>query len=758
MPPGFGSVMFLALAIMVGAVIVGASAPVWAQPAETKSTEQKLEALIGTLKDEGRRQVLISDLQLMLEATKSKTTTVKADGVAGVLDDVSQRVGRISQSIVAAASALLDAPDIVSWARAVYNDPARRSTLASIIAIVVGVLFAGWVVEALMRLALRQPRARVEARAEDGVGATLVFLLARTVMDLAPIAGFAATAYGAVMILSPAPGVRLGALALINASVLARAIVVVARMVLAPRVASLRVLPIDDATANYIFIWIRRLANLTIYGAFAIQAALLLGLPVAAHAVFLKLLGLAIGGLFIMLVLQNRRPVAHWIRGGEDAIFASLRRRLGDIWHVLLILYFTVCFFVWALEVPGGFEFIFRASLITIVIILGARVILAASGHLANQIFRVSDDLKTQFPEMEARVNRYLPLLEKAGQILLFILAGLGVLQAWGLDILSWAASNKGRGIVGSVVTIIVIVVAAFAIWEVVSALIERYLAGKNGDTASRSQRVRTLLPLFRNVFLVAMTIMAALTILSELGINIGPLLAGAGVVGLAVGFGAQTLVKDIITGMFILLEDSIAVGDVVDVAGHSGVVESLTIRTIRLRDVRGTVHTVPFSEVNSVMNLTKDFSYALMEIGIAYRENVDDVIAVIKDVGISLRDDEAVAGSILEDIQVQGLDRFDDSAVIIRARIRTKPLQQWGVRRAFNKALKAKFDELGIEIPFPHQTLYFGEDKSGDAPAAPVRLLRDRGPKPPAPKPTAPRSTASQTPADGDDFFADES
>jgi small-conductance mechanosensitive channel len=750
---GFGSVLFLAVAVMIGASTPGLSAP-----AAPDSANQKLEALIGTLEDKDRRQVLIGDLRLMLETTKTETAAVKADGVAGVLDDVSRRVGHISQSIVAAASALLDAPDIISWGRSVYNDPERRNKLVMIVAIIIGALFAGWLTEAAMRLALRRPRARVEARAEDGVGATLVFLFARTVMDLAPIAGFAAAAYGAVTILGPAPGVRLGALALINASVLARAVVAVARMVLAPRVASLRVLPIDDATANYIFIWIRRLANLTIYGAFAIQAALLLGLPVAAHAVFLKLLGLAIGGLFIMLVLQNRRPVALWIRGGEDAILASLRRRLGDIWHVLLILYFTVCFFVWALEVPGGFEFIFRASLITIVIILGARVILAASGHLANQVFRVSDDLKTQFPEMEARVNRYLPLMEKAGQILLFILAGLGILQAWGLDILSWAASDKGRGIVGSLVTIIVIIVAAFAIWEVVSALIERYLAGKNGDSASRSQRVRTLLPLFRNVFMVAMTVMAALTILSELGINISPLLAGAGVVGLAVGFGAQTLVKDIITGLFILLEDSIAVGDVVDVAGHSGVVESLTIRTIRLRDVRGTVHTVPFSEVNSVMNLTKDFSYALMEIGVAYRENVDDVIAVIKDVGISLRDDEAVAESILEDIQVQGLDRFDDSAVIIRARIRTKPLQQWGVRRAFNKALKAKFDELGIEIPFPHQTLYFGEDKSGDAPAAPVRLLRDRAPKPAAIQPIAPKSTASQTPADGDDFFADES
>ena len=213
---------------------------------------------------------------------------------------------------------------------------------------------------------------------------------------------------------------------------------------------------------------------------------------------------------------------------------------------------------------------------------------------------------------------------------------------------------------------------------------------------------------------------------------------------------------KDIITGLFILLEDSISVGDVVDVAGHSGVVESLTIRTIRLRDVQGTVHTVPFSEVSSVKNLTKEFSYALMEIGIAYREDVDDVIGVIQDVGATLRMDEGLSASILEDIQVQGLDRFDDSAVVIRARIKTKPLQQWSVRRAFNKALKRRFDELGIEMPFPHQTIYFGEDKTGAAPAAPVRLVRE----PLRPKTSAaPHTPSSPSTAQGpssDDFITD--
>ena len=741
------------LAFLFAAVLTShAAVPVWAKEGSRENiTAPQIESLITTLEDDERRGRLVGDLRVLLDAANAQTESPPT-AATGVLDDLSQRVGRISQNIVAAAAAVLDAPAILSWTRAMFGDPARRNKFFAVIAHIAGFLLAGLVAEGALRLALRGPRGRVEARSEDGVGATLVFLLARTILDLAPIAGFAAAAYGAVALMDPGPAVRLGALALINASVLARAVVAVARMVVAPRVASLRVLPLGDTAANYVFIWIRRLANLTIYGAFAVQSALLLGLPLPAYELLLKLLGMAIGALFIMLVMQNRQPVAQWIRGEDAAVLSSFRRRFADIWHVLLILYLVVSFSVWALELPGGFEFILRASLLSIVIVAAAKLVLVAAGQFTARTFRLNDDVKARLPELEVRVNRYLPLLERTGRVLLFLLAGLGVLQAWGADILSWAASESGRGVVGSVATIAIIVVIAFAAWEVVSALIERYLAAKDteGGAKARSQRVRTLLPLLRNVFMVALTVMA------ELGVDIGPLLAGAGVVGLAVGFGAQTLVKDIITGLFILLEDSISVGDVVDVAGHSGVVESLTIRTIRLRDVQGTVHTVPFSEVSSVKNLTKEFSYALMEIGIAYREDVDDVIGVIQDVGATLRMDEGLSASILEDIQVQGLDRFDDSAVVIRARIKTKPLQQWSVRRAFNKALKRRFDELGIEMPFPHQTIYFGEDKTGAAPAAPVRLVRE----PLRPKTSAaPHTPSSPSTAQGpssDDFITD--
>ena len=456
----------------------------------------------------------------------------------------------------------------------------------------------------------------------------------------------------------------------------------------------------------------------------------------------LKALGLAVGLLLVMLVLQNRMPVASWIRGDADAFLPVLRRRVADVWHILTIVYLAASYSVWALEIEGGFQFVLRATALSVTIVVFGRLIELFLRKLVRRAFALGQELNTRLPGLEARTNRYLPLIQSTARGVLYVLVVLAVLQAWGLNIFSWFASDVGRFVIGRAIMIVLIVGVAVLVWEIIGAMIERYLAAtdSDGNTVTRSQRARTLLPLLRNVFTVVLSVVVTMTVLSELGLNIAPLLAGAGVVGLAVGFGAQTLVKDVITGIFILLEDSISAGDVIEVAGHSGVVESVTIRTIRLRDVSGTVHTVPFSDVSSIKNLTRDYSYAFMEIGVGYREDIDAVFAVIEELGAELRADPDFADRILDDIQVQGLDRFADSAVIVRARIKTKPLQQWGVRRAFNLRMKRRFDELGIEIPFPHQTIYFGEDRDGNAPAAPIRMLGEpSGTKPSASPATSP-------------------
>jgi small conductance mechanosensitive channel len=244
----------------------------------------------------------------------------------------------------------------------------------------------------------------------------------------------------------------------------------------------------------------------------------------------------------------------------------------------------------------------------------------------------------------------------------------------------------------------------------VVNGIIEGFLnkRQRNADDPGRGARLRTLLPLVRNAFRIVLVVMVSLIVLSELGINIAPLLAGAGVVGLAVGFGAQTLVKDVITGIFILAEDTISVGDVVDIDGKAGVVEAMTIRSIRLRDLTGSVFTVPFSAVTSVKNMTKDFAFALFDVNVSYTADLDKVAQVLRAVGAEMQDDPNYRRDILEPLEILGLNAFGESSVVFRARMKTRPMRQWDIGREFNLRMKRAFDEHGIEIPFPQRTITY--------------------------------------------------
>lgn len=222
-------------------------------------------------------------------------------------------------------------------------------------------------------------------------------------------------------------------------------------------------------------------------------------------------------------------------------------------------------------------------------------------------------------------------------------------------------------------------------------------------ESMEDSQRVRTLSRVVRYALTVATTVIAALLILGELGISVAPILGAAGVAGIAIGFGAQSLVKDYFTGFFLLLENQIRHGDVVEAGGKSGVVEELTLRYLRLRDYSGNVHFVPNNTISTVTNMSMGFAYAVVDADVAYGENVDRVIAVMRTVGEAMRQDPQFAPRILDELEIAGVDQWADSALVIRCRFRVAPLQQWNVRREFLQKLKEAFDREGIEIPYPH-------------------------------------------------------
>jgi small conductance mechanosensitive channel len=254
--------------------------------------------------------------------------------------------------------------------------------------------------------------------------------------------------------------------------------------------------------------------------------------------------------------------------------------------------------------------------------------------------------------------------------------------------------------------------------------LFKRYKKDKDDELKKRAD---TLSSIISSILMVIIIIVAAVTIMGQLGIRIGPVLAAVGIVGVALGFGAQHLVKDVISGFFILLDNQIRVGDVVQIAGRGGLVENINLRMTILRDLAGNVHYVRNGEIDVVTNMTKDYSRYVFEVGVAYREDVDEVIQVIKEIDEELRSDPAFKEDILEPIEILGLDQFADSSIIIKARTKTKPIKQWAVGREFNRRLKRKFDEKDIEIPFPHLTLYLGQDKQGQSPPLNVVMEQSR-------------------------------
>jgi small conductance mechanosensitive channel len=271
------------------------------------------------------------------------------------------------------------------------------------------------------------------------------------------------------------------------------------------------------------------------------------------------------------------------------------------------------------------------------------------------------------------------------------------------------------------ILVIIVVMLVALRLAKVLSRRIFGVFLTEQAD-GEVQKRAKTLGSLLRYVLSVSIILTAFVMLLGELGIKIGPILAAAGVVGLALGFGSQHLVQDIISGFFILVDDEIRVGDVVGTAGKSGIVEQVNLRMTVLRDFSGNVHYIRNGQIDIVTNMTKDYSRWVFDIGVAYREDVDEVIDVIKQVDEDLRNDPNFSADILEPIDVLGLDQFADSALIIKARTKTRPIKQWKVAREFNRRLKKAFDERNIEIPFPHLTLYAGQDKQGRA--APIRVV----------------------------------
>ncbi len=691
-----------------------------------------LQDLVGTLRDDAARQALIDQIETLVEAREGVDAADQPPAPEGLTDRVrtavSGRIEAIVQHLNAIGSLIGRAPNRLDQLSHEARKPENLRRWGEIVLKIFAALATGLLGEWLTYRLLKRLWPN---RTGDPTGFLARHLMAmgRTTREILPVGIFALVTYLMVPVTEPPAEARVLILAAVNAYLAVRTFLALSRFFFAPDRPELRLLRLEADNAYTGYVWTGRLATVGICGIILAETALLLGASQGSHGLLLKLTGLVLTAMAVTLAIKRKEAVAAWIRGGavgdnttDPDTWTLFRSRLAKLWHVATVVFLIVLFATWVLDIPGGFEYLARASsasLLVIAIAIGLNRVISRA--LARPLPQRPAPSAGLIP-LRGRLERYAPAIGVVLRAVTYLVAALSVLQFWGLPTLVWLASEHGTTLLARTLTIAVISGAAFVIWEALSLVIEQTLQKRATDAGGpRSARLLTLLPLLRNVARVVLLVMVTLIALSELNIDIGPLLAGAGVVGLAIGFGAQALVRDIITGAFILIEDSLAVGDWVEIGSHSGTVEAMSIRTVTLRDLHGTVHIIPFGEVTSVLNYNRAFGNAVLDVGVAYRENLDEVMAILEEIGRELSSDPSFGPALLGPLEIAGVNNLADSAVEIRVSVKTRPMKQWGVRREMLKRIKKTFDERGIEIPFPHRTLHIAADKSDQAPPVPV-------------------------------------
>ncbi|MBN9474548.1 MAG: mechanosensitive ion channel [Burkholderiales bacterium] len=706
-------------------------------------------ALADLLENPDSRKALIDQLRAHEPATGTKqagtasdappaheSPTLRArlaDGTQRFLSSLVSDLGQGAADLRAMAEG--DGPSMdSSEARALR--PLAMSVVTAIVAFVLLRLVALWIYRRIDEwVAGLGWDATASPRAEAPVGMPVLYrragaIIGAVVIDALVVLLAAAAAYAAGVRGGP-DGVAVDPLVAVflKAFLAVEITKVLVRTVFSTRYPHLRLLPMSDEMARYWNRWLIVLVMAAGYGTMLVDPVLAAALSPALGRLAALVIMLGVYVYAVGVIWRNRQRVREKLEhsGSRRTTFLGTSPRLlARVWHWLGIGYFTVLLVVSQIDPANALPFMVAATLQTLLATgVGSLAIVLLNALLAKPV-RVSDELRARLPMLENRLNSYVPATIRFAGWVVRIVVVLLVLDAWrAFNLSRWIASDAGGAAIGVAVNVAIVLLTAALAWTVVASIIEHRLSLREGGRMPTA-REKTLLSLFRNAALIVIVAMTVMVVLSQIGIDVAPLIAGAGVVGLAVGFGAQKLVQDIITGVFIQLENGMNENDVVQVAGVFGTVEKMTIRSVGIRTLDGGYHLVPFSSVDVVSNHMRDFSYHLGEYTIAHRESIDDAMQHMRNAFAELMADEALAPEILEDISIPGVTAVNEKGATIRVLIKTRPGMQWAVQRAYNRLLKQHFSAAGIELPYPHMVVYFGQDKQGEAP--PVRVAMEGG------------------------------
>jgi len=699
----------------------------------------QIDQVVAGLSDEQVRRLLLNELKL--QAQRETTVEAKPKGVAGFIDKIKNLTALLQARIEYIRSGGSAAPQQVEGIYAFLGRGERGTkTVTNVILSVAAVLAGGLLIQWLFVLYTAAARRRITSSVPSGWIAKIGSLASRALLDFTAIVILIIAAVILFFLfLDRTEGQRVLLAAYLGGLVFFQVAYLILRFFLAPRAPSLRFLPFSDKTALYLHYWLMALTFVICFGNVTNGV---IGLAGATELTRLKsgtLVGLIAAGMIIWMILQKRKAVAAVFSQGLPE--SSLRYRLAQKWH-----HFAVFAVLLLLVASIGARILGTASNQAILTLLMVvlyflmdwilRLMLEAAFGIVEQpkeqlvpAEATSDDPQDEgeteaapAPAGEASKDKSAHLgrldlermkgpLRSALRLALAVLLFLWVLDIWNIDL------PIGEAVIGSVIKILVVVLICYVAWGLINAAIMRRMReempgaeedDEKEEGGAGGSRIATLLLLLRKFMLVVIIVMATLIVLSALGVNIGPLIAGAGVFGLAIGFGAQTLVKDIISGVFFLMDDAFRVGDYLEVSGTKGTVEHISLRSIRLRNPRGQVYFIPFGDMKLVTNLSRDYVIMKLDFRVRYDADVEKIRKVIKKkVYNKIMEDPELGPKLLEPIKSQGVREMDDSAMIMRVKYKTKPGDQFAIRREVYRLMQEAFKEAGIEFAHRNVTVY---------------------------------------------------
>jgi len=677
--------------------------------AASEPLAQSLDQVIGTLQNDTQRKALVDQLQALRRGLDASAAAPAAPASAPGL------IGAVAQALDVVDTHLRKDHGpwhywrwrtqfaAEEWQAAVTMNGARAGlvSLREFATVIVGWALCGWVLwEIGHRIRLRhgkQPRSLPELPSWIDVG---VYMLRRIVPW---IVAFGLTVLLAYRTFAQSPASVAGVLVAhaIVAGALASAVsqVIFALFRSAHRSLAVRQLLTHSRMLLFCTGALAALGN----SATDSRVIAVLGTNLCALVSTIANIGAAL--LIGVFALRFRRQIGQLIsqrplefRQTHPAM-TDLLRLAGQSWH-LPVLAVVVASVIGTVLATGHADVFLRrtvASVALFVIALLLTMVMGRSPKSAVRAPRIRDRRRSAY--LQRFGNFALALI----RVLIWAVFLELAVRVWGTSILRLAESSAtGRHITETVVSVIGTVLLAWLLWLVIDTAITQAMSPTHGRAPQPSMRVKTILPLVRNASFIALLVIAMMVVLANLGVNVTPLLAGAGVIGLAIGFGAQSLVQDLITGLFIVIEDSIAIGDSIELPDHAGVVEGMTIRTVKLRDGKGALHTLPYSQIKSIKNLSRGYGYAVFNIGLSYQSDLDRALEVIRATGNEVAREHRYARNLMSGLDILGLDRFDPSGPVVVAQFKTRPLAQAEITRAFNVRLKRNFDASGIRMAAP--------------------------------------------------------